>query len=303
MNSIRGRLFKLFLRYQRITHPPKKEFNLAAERNEMEETARIFKPLGEFKCEPVNVNGVPAEWLTPPQVDNGRIILYLHGGYFMMGSINSHRNLAGNIAIFAKARTLIIDYRLAPEHPFPAGLEDALTAYNWLLAQGISADHIYLAGDSAGGGLVISILLALRDRNAPLPAGGVCLSPYTDLTLGGDSWKTNAKKELLVTELMAKKSVTLYLGDHDTRDPLASPLFGDLHGLPPLLIQVGGDEVLLSHSTSLAVNAKNAGVDVKLEVWPGMFHVFQYTASMLPEGRWAIEKIAAFIQSVSEKNR
>jgi acetyl esterase/lipase len=249
----------------------------------------------------VDVNGVPGEWITPSQETNGRVILYLHGGYYLSGSIQSHRHLAGNIAVISEARTLIIDYRLAPEHPFPAAIDDALTAYFWLLAQGTQPDQITLAGDSAGGGLVLATLLALRDRSEPLPAAGVCLSPATDLTLSGESWKTNAKKELVVNRFIAEQIQDLYLGGVNPRDPLASPLYADLHGLPPLLIQVGSDEALLSDSTSFAERARAVGVDVTLEVWPRMQHVWQFTASFVPEARQAIDKIGEFIKVINQK--
>jgi monoterpene epsilon-lactone hydrolase len=301
MTSIQGHLIKLYMRYVRLTHPSAKEFNLVKERAEMEGMAKMFKPLAAWRCEPVNANGVPAEWITPQQVMNGRTILYLHGGYYLMGSIRTHHNLAGNIATAAQARALIIDYRLAPEHPFPAGLEDSVTAYQWLITQGINAAQIYLVGDSAGGGLVLSSLLALRGRGIAIPAGAVCLSPVTNVTMSDESWKSNGKKELVLSRYIAEKVPSLYLRDHDPRDPLASPIYGELSGLPPLLIQVGSDEVLLSHSTSLAERALHAGVDVRLEIWPGMFHVWQYTASMVPEARHAIEKIAEFIQTASEE--
>lgn len=301
MTSIQGHLIKLYMRYRRIIHPPIADFDLATERFGMDEIAKMFKPLATWECEPVDLDGVPAEWITPAKVKNGRTILYLHGGYYLLGSIRSHRNLAGNIASAAQARTLIIDYRLAPENPFPAGLEDCLTAYNWLLAQGISAEQIYLAGDSAGGGLVLSSLLALRERGIAQPAGAVCLSPCTDLTKLCESWKSNGKKELILSRYITEAVPSLYLQEHDPCDPLASPVQGNLVGLPPLLLQVGSDEALLSNSTTFAERASLAGVNVRLEVWPGMFHVWQYTASVVPEGRRAIEKIAEFIQEVSEK--
>jgi len=274
---------------------------LEKERSGFEAFAKLFKPLDKLKNTAVDVNGVPGEWVTPLLVTNGRVILYLHGGYYMIGSIQSHRNLAGNIANAAQARALIIDYRLAPEHPFPAALDDALIAYLWLLAQGIRPDQIFLVGDSAGGGLVLSTLLALRERGKPLPAAAICLSPATDLTLSGESWKFNAKKELIVTRYIGEQVQTMYLGGINPRDPLASPLFGDLHGLPPLLVQVGSDEVLLSDSTSFAERARSAGVDVTLEVWPRMQHVWQFTASFVPEARKAIDRIGEFIKNASQK--
>lgn len=301
MTSIQATLLHGLLRTKNFLSPPRNALALEKERLELEGYAKLFKPLARLNNEPVDVNGVPGEWITPPQVEGGRTILYLHGGYYMFGSIVSHRNLAGNIAAAARARALIIAYRLAPEHPFPAGLEDALTAYQWLLAQGINPDQITLAGDSAGGGLVLSALLALRQRGVALPAAGVCMSPATNLAFNGDNWQINAKKDLMINPYLAEQIRPLYLGSTDPCDPLVSPIFGNLHGLPPLLIQVGSDEYLLSDCECFAGYARKSGVDITLEVWPGMQHDFQYFASFVPESRQAIGRIGAFIRDVGAK--
>jgi monoterpene epsilon-lactone hydrolase len=301
MPSIQSHVLKFYFQIQRFISPSSKKLDLSKERAELDAISNMFKPLAELKNTPVDINGVPGEWLTPLEVTSGRTILYLHGGYYLSGSIKSHRNLAGNIAAAAQACALIIGYRLAPEHPFPAGLEDALSAYSWLLDQGTQPDQIFLVGDSAGGGLVLAVLLALRERGVAMPAGAVCLSPATDLTMSGESWKFNAKKELLVNRYIAEQMQALYLGSGNPRDPLASPLFADMHGLPPLLIQVGSDEVLLSDSTSFAEAARKAGVEVTLDVWPMMQHVWQFAASFMPEARQAIHKIGEFIKAVSQK--
>jgi monoterpene epsilon-lactone hydrolase len=303
MVSIQANLLKLYYQLQNRISPPSSEVDVGKARSEMEAIAKMFKPLTKLQCTNVDVEGVPAEWITPQHVIDGRTILYLHGGYYLIGSISSHRNLAGNIASAAQARALIIGYRLAPEHPFPAGLEDALTAYSWLLASGIHPKQLTLAGDSAGGGLVLATLLALRERGIPLPASAVCQSPVTDLTMHGESWKTNIKKEFVVDPNICKQVKPLYLPNRDPTDPLASPLYADLHGLSPMLIQVGSEEVLLSDSTAFAERAGAAGVDVTLEVWPGMFHVWQFTAPLIPEARRAIEKIGEFIRSISQKTQ
>ncbi len=301
MVSIQANLLKLYGQYKRMVTPPFKQLDLAKERTDLEALSKMFKPLDKYEFTPVDINGLTGEWITPSKVVNDRTILYLHGGYYLIGSIQSHRNLAGNIAAAAQARALIIDYGIAPEHPFPAGLNDALTAYMWLLEQGVQADHIFLAGDSAGGGLVLAALLMLRDREIPLPAGAICLSPATDLTRSGESWKTNIRKELVVNPNIYGEIQPLYLRDVDPHNPYASPLFGDLHGLPPLLIQVGSGEVLLSDSTSFAERAREAGVEVSLQIWPEMMHVWQLTASFLPEARQAVVKMGEFVNSVSQK--
>jgi acetyl esterase/lipase len=301
MASIQLHLLKLYLRTQRFISPPTQNIDLNKERSSLDAFSEMFKPLAELDHIPEDIDGVVGEWITPRKVTGGRVILYLHGGYYLSGSVKSHRNLAGNIAIAAQARALIIGYCLAPENPFPTALNNALTAYSWMLAQGISPSQIFLAGDSAGGGLALALLLALSDQGSALPAGAVCLSPATDLTRSDENWKADAKKELVLNPYMARQIRPLYLRGHDPSDPLASPVYGDLHGLPPLLIQVGSDEVLLSDSTLFAKRAKEAGVDVTLEVWPGMQHVWQFTASYLPEGREAIERIGEFIKTVSKK--
>jgi monoterpene epsilon-lactone hydrolase len=302
MTSIQANLLILYFQFQHFISPPARTLDLAKERSNMEALSKMFKPLTQLKNTPIDIKGVSGEWITPQHVTNGRVLLYLHGGYYLIGSIQSHRNLAGNIAANASARALILAYRLAPENPFPAGLEDAITAYSWLLEQDTRSGQIFLAGDSAGGGLVLATLLALRERGIHLPAGAVCLSPVTDVTKSGESWKTNAKKELVLNPYLFEQISPLYLRDISPYDPLASPLFGDLHGLPPLLIQVGSDEALLSDSMSLAERAREAGVDVTLEVWPRMQHVWQFTASFMPEGRQAIKKIGEFINIIYQKS-
>jgi epsilon-lactone hydrolase len=302
MASIQSHLLKLYLRSQRLISPPSRYINLDKERANLDSFSDMFKPLAPLEHTPEDVDGVVGEWIIPRLVTGGRVILYLHGGYYLTGSVKSHRNLAGNIAIAAEARALILGYCLAPENPFPTALNNTLTAFYWLMAQGISPNQIFLAGDSAGGGLVLALLLALRDERKALPAGAVCLSPATDLSRSEENWRNSAKKELVLSPYMARQIRPMYLGSVDPRNPLASPLFGDLHGLPPLLIQVGSEEVLLSDSTEFAKRAKEAGVDVTLEVWPGMQHVWQFAASYLPEGRQAIERIGEFIRTVSKKN-
>ncbi len=301
MVSIQANLLKLYGQYKRITSPAFRQLDLVKERADVEALSKMFKPLDKYEFTPVDIHGLTGEWITPSKVVHDRTILYLHGGYYLIGSIQSHRSLAGNIAAATQARALIIDYGLAPEHPFPAGLDDSLTAYTWLQKQGIQSDEIFLAGDSAGGGLVLATLLALRDQGMPLPAGAICLSPATDLTRSGDSWKTNIKKELVVNPNIPTQIQPLYLRDVDPHNPYASPLFGDLHGLPPLLIQVGSNEVLLSDSTAFAERARDAGVEVTLQIWPEMMHVWQLTASFLPEARQAIDKMGEFVRAVSQK--
>ena len=297
MLSWQARVLEIYLVSKRRFSDQSGELDVARERADVESMARMFRPLCAIQCESVVANGVPAEWIVPQGVQSTRVILFLHGGSSNSGSIVSHRTLAGNVALASKARSLLIEYRLAPEHPFPAAVEDAVAAYEWLLAQGCAPSQIVLAGDSAGGTLTLALLIHLRDHNKPMPAAAVCLSPAPDLTFSGESWILNAKKDLMLDARKERKAVEIYLRGADPRAPLASPYFGDLRGLPPLLIQIGSHELLLSDSTRLAEKAKAAGVDVTLEVWPGMQHEWQFAAKILPEGKRAISRIGAFVET------
>ncbi len=252
-------------------------------------------PLGTV-IERLRIGEMPAAWVHVGQYDPSLTILYLHGGGFIMGSIRSHRSLIARISRAARARTLALDYRLAPEYPFPAAHEDSLAAYRWLLSQGVHPEHIVIAGDSAGGNLTLSMLLALRDAGEPLPAAAVCLSPATDLSGQGETLLTLAKRDPVLTLPLAAVMARAYLGNNDPLAPHVSPLYGDPSGLPPLLIQVGSEEMLLSDSTRFAERAAAAGVDVTLDVWDGMWHVWQFLGSYLPEGQEAIGRAGRFIR-------
>lgn len=249
----------------------------------------------DVKCEPIDAGGVKAEWIVPPGAASDRVVLYLHGGGYVMGSINTHRAMIARIARASQARALALDYRMAPEHPFPAAVEDSTAAYRWLLAQGYKPTKIAISGDSAGGGLTLATLLALRDAGTPLPAAAAPISPWTDMEGTGASVKTRAAKDPMVGSASLLPMANMYVGNNNPKDPLASPLYGDYRGLPPLLIQVGDAEVLLDDSTRVAERAKAAGVKVDLEVWDDMVHVWHVFAKILPEGQQAIDKIGKFI--------
>ena len=249
----------------------------------------------DVTCEPVDAGGVPAEWIAAPGAVKERVILYLHGGGYVIGSINTHRAMIARIARASNARALAIDYRLAPEHPFPAALDDATRAYKWLLAQGYKPQKIVIAGDSAGGGLTLAALIALRDSSQPLPAGAVPISPWTDLEGTGESVRSRAEKDPMVGQDSLAESAKQYYGAHDPKDPMVSPLHANFRGLPPMLIQVGDAEILLDDATRVAERAKAAGVDVQLEVWDDMIHVWHVFAKLLPEGQQAIDKIGKFV--------
>lgn len=245
----------------------------------------------------VKVGEIPCEWVLAPGADPDLRLLYLHGGGWVSGSGGNYLPLAADISLAAKCAVLLPDYRLAPEHRFPAGLEDCVAAHNWLVENGPSgpgpAKATFIAGDSAGGNLTLATLLALRDRKLPMPAGGIPLSAATDFTLASESLKT-VHDPIISARTMPEFRVR-YLDQADPRNPLASPVFGDYRGLPPLLIQVGEHEMLRDDSIRVAQKAAADGIPVKLEVWPGMVHVFQIRG--LPESREAIEHIAAFMRS------
>ncbi|HEX6031663.1 MAG TPA: alpha/beta hydrolase [Tepidiformaceae bacterium] len=249
----------------------------------------------DIVTEAVVANGIPCEWTNVVGARPERTILYLHGGGYVIGSIGTHREVVSRIARSANARALSVEYRLAPEHRCPAAVEDAVAAYRYLRKQGIPASEIVIAGDSAGGGLTVATLLALRDAGDELPAAGVCISPWVDLCGEGESMVTKANVDPMVGKEGLTQMATHYAGD-DLRNPLASPLYGDLAGLPPLLIQVGTAETLLDDSTRLAGKARAAGVDVTLEEWEDMFHVWHFFAGMLPEGQQAIDRIGEFVR-------
>jgi monoterpene epsilon-lactone hydrolase len=245
----------------------------------------------------VSADGVDSEWIVPADARHDKAILYFHGGGFRIGSVASHRDLIARMADASGCRALAINYRLAPEHRFPAALDDALLAYGWMLGQGLQPGNIAFAGDSAGGNLVLGAMLALRARGEPLPVAGVLMSPWTDLAATGASYESRAMADPIHQRAMIKALAKNYLGEEgDPLNPLASPLYADLAGLPPLLIQVGDRETVLDDSTGFAEKARATGVDVELEVWDNMIHVFQMFGAELPEACQAIASIARFLK-------
>jgi monoterpene epsilon-lactone hydrolase len=241
----------------------------------------------------VSAAGLSAEWIEPPNMESG-VILYLHGGCYALGSINSHRELISRIARSAKVCTLALNYRLAPENPCPAGLDDATSTYQWLITQGFDPSQIILAGDSAGGGLALAVLLALCDAGKTFPAGAVCISPWTDLAMTGASIQSKANFDCILNPGVLTNYAKAYSGEFDRTSPLISPFYADLKDLPPLLIQVGTDEVLLDDAVRFAQKAESAGVNVTLEIYNKMFHVF-HTVPFLPETKRAPGKISEFV--------
>lgn len=246
--------------------------------------------------EQVGAGGVSAEWISTPGVADDRVVMYLHGGGYMIGSMRTHRAPLSYLSRASDARVLGLNYRLAPEHPFPAAVEDSVAAYRWLLAEGITPGRIVIGGDSCGGGLTIATLVALKYFGYPLPAGGISHSGWTDLAHTGESFETKAEDDPLLDRDMLEGMAAAYLGDRSRTTPLASPYYADLSGLPPLLVQVGTAEVLLDDSLRLADKAKAAGVDVTLEVWDDMPHVWQAFVSFLPEARQSLDSCGDFVR-------
>jgi acetyl esterase/lipase len=265
-------------------------------RSNFEEQISQLPVAESVSCEPVSAGGIPAEWIVPAEAPKRKVILYLHGGGYCIGSINTHRGMVSHIARVAETRALLIDYRLAPENPFPAALEDSTAAYKWLLSQGIVAGDIIIAGDSAGGGLTISTLVSLKEKGIPSPAAAVLISPWVDLAITGDSIISKADIDPMVTKEGLIEMAEAYMGDTDPRTPLASPLFADLEDLPPMLIHVGTAEILLDDAIRIFDHARKAGVEVTLNKAEGMCHVWHFFTIMLPEALEAIEEVARFMR-------
>jgi acetyl esterase/lipase len=260
-------------------------------------TGFSLPPHPQATVEEVDANGVPADWITTPNAIPKRGILYLHGGGFIVGSRQSHRRIASDLAEAAAANVLLIDYRLAPEHPYPAALEDSLSAYQWLINEcELDAHHLALAGDSAGGNLVINTLISLRDAQQSLPSAAFIASPYVDLARTGQTLQTKAEVDLMVTLELLETCSTLYVPSSDFQNPCVSPLYADLSNLPPLLIHVGTQEVLLDDALRLVRQVALADGAVELKVWQGMIHCLHLFAPILSEGQQAIAEAGAFLK-------
>jgi epsilon-lactone hydrolase len=241
----------------------------------------------------VDAGGVPAMWLVPRGAAEDRVVLGLHGGGFVTGSMYTHRKMFAHLAKAIGARALVPNYRQPPEHTHPAALEDALAAYRWLLDQGIEASHILFTGDSAGGGLVVTTMLLASERGLPLPVGGMPLSPWFDHKHTGRSWDENESNDALLSREFSQRLTAMLLGESgDPQDPLVSPLYADLAGLPPLYIQASRDEGIVDDSRSFAERAKLAGVNVRIDLFPGQQHTFQMAAGRTPEADDAIQRLA-----------
>lgn len=245
----------------------------------------------------VDAGGVKAEWIATPRSRPNRYVLHLHGGAYLLGFPALFRDFTWRIADAADARVLCLDYRLAPEHPFPAAIDDVMAAYRWLVSECAEPRHVAFIGDSSGGGLALASMMRLRDEGLPLPAAAVVISPWTDLALTGRSLIEYGFSDPMAPVELMPKAVELYLAGADPRSPYASPLYGDPAGLPPTLIFVGSDEALRDDAVRMAERLRAVDRDIELEVWPRMFHVWPMFARILPEGRAAIARIGAFLRA------
>jgi epsilon-lactone hydrolase len=256
--------------------------------------SRFGKVPAGITVAPVSINGLRAEWILPAGAGKDKVIFFVHGGGYVSGSCSDHRIHVAKFVAGSHIGALLFDYRLAPEHPYPAAIDDTVAAYRWLLDQGISPARIVFAGDSAGGGLCLAALLALRDQGLPLPAAAVALSPWTDLKCTGASYRSNAEKCMSPAGTWTAFS-RHYAGDSDPGLPWMSPLYGDLHGLPPILIHAGGDEILRDDALAFAEKAAQAGVDVTVKIGVGLFHCYPVCAPLFPEATQAMADMCAFI--------
>ena len=271
--------------------------HLHSSRRSMDRWGKWLPAIKGVSVKKETLAGMPCEVHTPVGSHSNRVILYMHGGGFCVGSAVSHRNLVSRIADSAAIKTIAMDYRLAPEHPYPGPLDDTVKLYRYCLDQGYKPGNILFAGDSAGGNLVLTTLIRLRDEGVPLPAAACAISPWCDLTMSGTSIQANAGNDLILSHQLLQDFASCYVTPEQRKLPHVSPAFADFSGLPPLLIQVGGAEVLLDDARAAARRAEAAGVDVQLEVWEGMQHVWHYSAFLLQDGRRAITHMATFFAS------
>ena len=273
-----------------------KKANVQEMRSKWHAFSNILGTAKGVSIQTAEVAGLHSEWLAPDHAFDGKLILYLHGGAYIMGNCATHRQMVSYIAKVSGVRTLLPEYRLAPEHPFPAAIDDAVRMYRSLLADGFSHEDIVIMGDSAGGGLTMATLLSLRDAREPLPSAACLISPWLDLTASGESMSSRAHKDPWFKPEDMPVVTSYYCREDQLRHPLVSPVFADLSGLPPLYIQVGSDEILLSDSTRAADKVKAAGGKADIETWPGMWHVFQVFVHQVPESRKAVRKIGDFVR-------
>ena len=294
MISLRGRMIRFMSKqfFKRI----KPDADIDKLRSEFEAIGTKMRPADGVQVRHANIAGIECDWLVPEGCDDAPVLYYLHGGAYVMGSPKTHRRMVSHIVSRAGMRALLPDYRLAPENPFPASLEDSTGVYRALIKGGVDPTNMAIGGDSAGGNLAMATLLALRDAGDPLPATCFLLSPWLDLAAKGESHETRAKHDPWFRPEDMPEVVRKYCSEYDLKNPLVSPVYADASDLPPTLIQVGDHEILLSDSTRLADNISNAGGDVTLQIWPEMWHVFQFFIGQMPESKKAIKRIAEYLR-------
>ncbi len=288
MSSIQAKTILKILQLQAFSWA---KGSIAEQRSRQEQSTRFFKIPKDVNITSTSADGVRGELIDVPNSKNG-IMLYLHGGAYAVGSAKVHREFLTRLVKACQIKVLAIDYRLAPEHPFPAALEDSLTAYKWLFSQGYDPSNIVIAGDSAGGGLAIAVLISLRDRRIPLPACAVCISPWLNLSYTREM--NNNNNDPILNPAILGVFSRHYAGSTDAANPLISPFFANLQGLPPMLIQVGANEILFDEIEQFYEKAHQANVEIVLDCWQGMFHVFQIIP-IIPETKLSLEKISNFI--------
>ncbi len=297
--SIQSKIIKsLFLLNRRLFF--KRSRSIDELRVDMHGLSSFLTYPSEVKREKLSIGGVACERYTPKGAPESKALFYLHGGAYVNGPLSIYGPYISRFAKHCGVKCVLVDYGLAPEHPFPAAVDDAVKVYRSLIDSGIQPKAILIAGDSAGGGLAIATLVALRDQGMPLPKGCLVISPWADLTDSSPSHQSKAAVDVMLTTERLNISAQVYVGEADLKNPLISPVFADLRGLPPLFIQVGTDEILLDDSLTLAANAEKAGVMVTLKVWEGMFHVWHAMQHVMPEGREAVQEAITFIQSQLE---
>ncbi|MFB9262192.1 alpha/beta hydrolase [Bradyrhizobium erythrophlei] len=293
--------FSAFLNTLR-SRPTPTGLSIAELRQRFSTLAAQFAPDPDLQFQPVDADGVSAEWCVPPGVQSNGVLFFLHGGGYCIASVRDYRDFVGRLAKATRCRVLSVEYRLAPEHPFPAALNDAIRAYRWLRASKLH-QNIVVGGDSAGGGLSMALLISLRDADEPPPCGAFLISPSTDLAKEGASMQSRAAVDPIITPETTLRYAKAYAGERSVREPLISPLYADLGNLPPLFIMVGDCERLLDDSTRLADRAREADTQVTIEIWDEMIHIWPFFASLLPEGRAAIQRVAEFVDGRLEAVR
>jgi len=293
MQSLASIAIKSYLKFLR-TLQRGQDLTLSEQRNRLEHFAGTFRVPKTVRIESARINQISVEWIIPDNYIGDVVIMYMHGGAYCAGSLNTHRAFLGRLALACGCKVLNIDYRLAPENPFPAALDDVFAAYNYLMKT-FPERKIVFAGDSAGGGLSIALAMKLRDEKIALPAACVLMAPWVDLSCDNATYQSVGKKDVLLNQKRLKQNARMYAGPEDIRHSYISPVYGNLSGLPPVLIQVGTHDMLLGEAQLLAERLESAGTAVTFEVWPKMMHGWQVLGNLIPESRWAIQKIAEFI--------